>query len=328
MNSHRKFSYVFWGALLLLFLVGVANHFGWLKRNPLNRIAIIKVNDHVLYAQEFSEKLAWGLKQYDVILAKDPKILEFEKDKILDEFINRSIVADWTKKHNIDIADKELDEALFEIRKNYPDDISFKQALSDSNQTLDNYKERLRYTLLQRKVFAYLSQKIGSPPDSELKDYYEKNKAAFVQKALVRLRQIVFEKEDAAQQLYHSLSSASSFADLAKKFSIAPEARNGGDTGWIERGTLEIFDRAFNMRVGQRTGVLKSPYGFHIFEVTEKKPESYLKFEQARDNILRTVRASKEQALYTEWLEDQIRLAQVFKNPEALKAIQVKALGE
>lgn len=312
---------------MLLFL-GIANHFGWLKRNPLNKIVIIKVNEHVLYAQEFSEKLAWNLKQYDVLLAKDPKITEFAKEKILDEFIHKAIVLAWAKKNNVEIDGKELDEALLEIRKNYPDDISFKQALSDSNQTLDDYKDILKFSLLQKKVFVYLAQKIDSPPDNEIKEFYEKNKTQFMQKALVRLRQIVFEKEDAAQQLYHSLNGSSNFADLAKKFSVAPEAKNGGDTGWIERGTLEIFDKAFSMRVGQRSGVVKSPYGFHIFEVLDKRPESYLKFEQARDTIVRNLRGTKEQAVYTEWLEDQIRMAQVFKNTDALKAIQVKALGD
>lgn len=55
-------------------------------------------------------------------------------------------------------------------------------------------------------------------------------------------------------------------ADLAIKFSITPEGKQGGDLGWVEKGVMEGFDSAFSMKkVGQRSAVVKSPYGYQIF---------------------------------------------------------------
>ena len=98
--------------------------------------------------------------------------------------------------------------------------------------------------------------------------------------------------------------------------------------GWVEQGTLDIFDKAFNMRVGQRSGVVKSPYGYHIFEVTGKKAEQTLSFEEVKERISRSLKGNKEQAIYTAWLEEQLRVSKVLKNSEAIKSIQVKPLGE
>lgn len=328
MNSSRKYSYLFWGFILLLLVLGGGNYFGLIKKNVLKDAVIVKVTDHKLFAQDFSQKLAWALKEYDVLLSKDPKIIEFVKNKITEDFIRLSLMKDWAKQNNISVSDEDINNELLNIRKNYSDDISFQQVLSESGQTLEEYKASLGDNLLQRKVFAFLSEKAGPPSEDDIRAYYEKNKNQFIQKAQVRLRQIVFENEDAAQQLYHSLKPSSSFSELAKKFSVAPEAKKGGDTGWIEKGSLEIFDAAFGMKLGQRSGVLKSPYGYHIFEVTDKKPEVSLKYSDSRDKILKILKSKNEQSIYIEWLEGQVRQTKVYKNDEALKLIQVKAIGE
>src|SRR5690606_7733628 len=150
--------------------------------------------------------------------------------------------------------------------------------------------------LLQKKVFQNLATKTQPPTEEELRSYYNTNKETFKRKAQVRIRQIVFDNEDAANRLYHSLSPSMNFADLAKQYSVAPEAKDGGDVGWIEKGTLDVFDKAFNMRVGQRSGVLKSPYGYHIFEVTGKRAEQPLRFEDVRSQLDRIARGNKEHA--------------------------------
>jgi peptidyl-prolyl cis-trans isomerase C len=160
-----------------------------------------------------------------------------------------------------------------------------------------------------------------------MRSYYNTEKDAFRIKPQVRIRQIVFDDEDAANRLYHSLTPNMSLEPLAKKYSIAPEAPKGGDVGWVEQGTLDIFDKAFNMRVGQRAGVLKSPYGFHIIEVTGKRPEQVLPFEEVKARIDRTLRANKEQAIYSAWLEEQLRISKVYKNEEAIQSIEVQPVG-
>src|SRR5690606_37024557 len=114
----------------------------------------------------------------------------------------------------------------------------------------------------------------------------------------------------------------------AKKFSTTPEASNNGETDWIAKGTLDIFDSAFGWPIGKRSPVLKSPYGYHIFEVIAKKPEMQLNFQEARASISRLMRADREQAAYSAWLEEQIKRARVFRNEELINSVTVVTRGE
>src|SRR5690606_17072241 len=97
---------------------------------------------------------------------------------------------------------------------------------------------------------------------------------------------------------------------------------------WIEKGTLDVFDSAFRMGVGQRSQIVKSPYGFHIFEVIEKRAAKTLSLEEARPKITKILRERKEQDLYSSWLEEQILKARVFKDEDLLTAIQVFSRSE
>jgi len=289
---------------------------------------LVQVNNHKLTAREFSEKLASNLEGYDTLLAKDTHIVDFAKNKIVEDFVHAALISGWAERNGFKVTNEEVQAEVLKIRENYPDDASFKEAISSSQVSMESWQNQIKSRLLQKKVFQNLATKTQPPTEEELRSYYNTNKETFKRKAQVRIRQIVFDNEDAANRLYHSLSPSMNFADLAKQYSVAPEAKDGGDVGWIEKGTLDVFDKAFNMRVGQRSGVLKSPYGYHIFEVTGKRAEQPLRFEDVRSQLDRIARGNKEHAIYTAWLEEQLRLSKVLKNSSAIKSIQVKPLGE
>ncbi len=66
------------------------------------------------------------------------------------------------------------------------------------------------------------------------------------------------------------LASGASFAEVAERFSDCKG--NGGDLGWFEQGVMvEEFDAAvFPMETGQRSGIFRTPFGYHIAELREK----------------------------------------------------------
>lgn len=289
---------------------------------------VMSVNEYELSATEFAEQLGQKMKQYDAMDAKSPQNLHLAKESILESFLNNAIVATWAKKNKISISKEDLNVAIDRYRKQYPDDLAMKQALRLAGISFENWSDGISKILLQEKVFSSLKSKISEPTEAELRSYFDSNKDQFSQKAQIRLRQIVLSTEDEALRLFNALNKTSNLAELAKKFSIAPEATNGGDTGWIAKGTLEIFDKAFTWPVGKRSPVLKSPYGYHIFEVIGKKNESQLNFEEARATIARLMRADREQAVYVAWLEEQIKQARVFRNDELINSITVVTRGE
>lgn len=297
-----------------------------LKRSKTQ--TVLRVNEHEMDSTEFAERLAHRLKRYDAIGAKNPATIKAAKDSVLEEFIHTSIVQDWAKESSVSISSSELEASINEFRKQYPTDLAMKAALDEEGLSFSQWKDGLNDILLQKKVFDYLRTKIQDPTEDEMRSYYQSNKDQFLQKAMIRLRQVVLESQDDAERLLSSATKNVKLEELARKFSISPEAKNGGDTGWITKGSLDVFDQAFAWPIGKRSSVLKSPYGYHIIEVIGKKPEMQLNFEQARSSILKLMKADREQAVYAGWLEEQLKKSHVYRNDELINSVSVLTQGE
>lgn len=289
---------------------------------------VVRVNEHEMDSSTFAENLAHRLKRFDAVGAKNPSAIQAAKEALIEEFIHSSIVKDWAKENKVSVSSEDLNTAIDEYRKQYPSDLALKQALNDEGISYSNWKSGLEDIILQKKVFSYLKSRSPEPTEEDLRSYYNSNKEQFSQKAMIRLRQVVLEKQDDAERLFSSIGKTTKLEDLARKFSTAPESKNGGDTGWIAKGTLDIFDQAFAWPIGKRSSVLKSPYGYHILEVIDKKPEMQLNFEQARSSIQKLMQADREQAAYSGWLEEQIKKSHVFRNDELINSVSVTTTGE
>ena len=72
-------------------------------------------------------------------------------------------------------------------------------------------------------------------------------------------------------QLEKQLQSGGDFAQLARSHSDCPSKHEGGDLGHFGRGMMvkEFEDSAFSMPVGQVSGVVETPFGYHLIKRTE-----------------------------------------------------------
>jgi peptidyl-prolyl cis-trans isomerase C len=293
------------------------------KRALMNK-TVIKVNQRELSAKGFAERLAKVLKPFDALAAKDPQNVTRAKNEVLRGFIIEAITQDWAKSKGLFLKKEEIDAEVKLIRSNYPDDNAFRRALAEEGMTFQDWEDRTQYSLLQKRVVATLSEKTPEPTEKEIADYFEKHKKEFDRAEQVHLRQIVLDSDDNAKNILAELKAGKDMGELAKKFSIAPEANKGGDIGWIDRGTLSIFDKAFNMNKGQRSPILKSPFGYHIYEVLGKRAATRPSIGDAKETIIRQIKEARQQENYAKWLEEQIRKAQVFKNDLAIDNISVE----
>lgn len=296
------------------------------ERTVLNKTVLI-VNGREISTKEFGDRLALRLRGFDALYAKDEANLNRAKEETAQAFILETIARDYAKNHDIKVDKSEVDARVNEIRSKYPDEFAFRRALADQHLPLEKWREDIEFTLLQKKIFDAITAHNEEPTDSEMKAHYEANKSQFQEPARVRLRQIVLEKEDDAKRIMNELTKGASMEPLAKEFSIAPEASNNGDTGWIEKGTLEIFDQAFKMSVGARSKILKSPYGWHIYQVLKKQPEARLSFQEAKAKIRTRLSEAKAQQVFTKWLEEQVRKSSVKRDDTVLRAITVTTRG-
>ncbi|WP_413289500.1 peptidyl-prolyl cis-trans isomerase [Bdellovibrio sp. HCB337] len=283
---------------------------------------VVKVNDHVLSTKEFSNQLARKLKDLDALTAKDPNTVQRTKEEILRAFIVKSLTLDWARANSLVVTESDLDKEVDKYRANYPDDLSFRRLLAQENLSFSEWREELRYTLIERAVFKKLNERIKPLTEAEIKQYYEEHKEQFKKKERIYLRQIVTDELGKAD-LLKSQVKQKDFAELAKKYSIAPEAKNGGLVGWIEIGSVDFFDPLFKSGVGSVTQI-KSPFGFHVVKIEKKAPAATLPLEEVRNQIIRALTAQREQGEFVKWLDAQLRSSKVLKDNELINSIVVE----
>lgn len=288
---------------------------------------VVKVNDHSLSAKDFADKLARRLKNFDALSAKDPNNVKRAKEDVIRVFVLQALVEDYAEANKIKVDDAELEKEINQFRSSYPDDLSFRRVLADENLSMSDWKAELQQTLLARKVFQKLNEQIQAPTPEEVRSYYEKNKNLFKRKERIYLRQIIVDDLSKAQSIRDELKKKD-FSDLAKKYSVSPEAKNGGLVGWVEKGSVDVFDKAFTLPVGGMSQVLESSYGFHIFKVERKTGPGFATIEEVKDEISQTIKGQKEQAQFSDWLDKQIRSSRVLRDNELLSAISVETRGQ
>jgi len=297
--------------------------------NPSSQLAqrtLVQVNEQTLTAKEFANRLARKLKAYDSLAAKDPNNVIRAKEEIIRAFILQALAIDYAKKEKIEVTDKALEDEVNSFRSSYPDDLSFRRALAEEGISLADWKDEMKAHLLERMIFKKITSGVEGPKPNEIERYYQENKERYRLKERVYLRQIITDELSKAEAIRDELKKKD-FAEVAKKSSVSPEAKAGGLIGWMEKGTVDIFDKAFLLPVGGVSGILESPYGFHIFKVERKAPPGFASLEEVRPQIVQFLMGKKEQALFASWLDAQIRSARVLRDQSMINSVTVETRG-
>jgi peptidyl-prolyl cis-trans isomerase C len=73
-------------------------------------------------------------------------------------------------------------------------------------------------------------------------------------------------------ELKTRIESGEEFADIAKEFSSCPSSAQGGDLGQFGPGMMvkEFDDVVFSADVNSLQGPVKTQFGYHLLEVTER----------------------------------------------------------
>lgn len=309
--------------LLSILLTGCTLSPGSLK----NKV-VVDIDGHRLTAENFAQELAYRLRDQDALSAKDPKYVAIVKAKIVEEFIVQILSEEWAKENDVLVKAEDLDAEIKQVQTSYPDDLAFQQALAEQGTTFRDWKNRLQGTLLQKLVSQKVIAGAPTPTDAEMQAFYKDHQADFAVRESAQIRQILVATESDAQAIDGELKHGKKLADLAKKYSISPEGPQGGMVGWVEKGLTDVFETAFRMKQGQRSPVVKSSFGYHIFEVAGRKPARTQSYNEVKDQIKRILMEKKKQSLYLAWLEERVRKSRVFKDQAFIDALKVETKSQ
>jgi len=107
-----------------------------------------------------------------------------------------------------------------------------------------------------------------------------------------------------AQELSNRIRAGEDFADLAREYSEdIGSAQEGGDLGWVSPGQMvpEFESAMADAVVGEVTDPIRSEFGWHILEVTERRIEDFAN-QIKRNQIANYLREVKYEEELENWL--------------------------
>lgn len=214
-------------------------------------------------------------------------------------------------------------------KKSYLDKLVVKKLLlreagKEKMDTEKEFQERLADIKDQLLIESLLKKKIAADAkisDDDLKKYYEANKENFKREREISTRHILLKTEEEAKQVQGKLIKGEDFIELAKKYSIDPNAgATGGEIGFHPKGSLvpEYEAAAFKLtKVGQVSGITKTQFGYHIIRLEGTKPPSYVPFDEVKDFIKQKILQEKQSELLEKYIDSLKKSAKITIN-EAL----------
>ena len=203
--------------------------------------------------------------------------------QVLGQMVQAQLLDQYAADKKIDVTqaeiDKKKDETKARMQPGQFDQVVKSQGLTDAD---------LNQIFKQQVVIEKAVAPQMHVSESDIKTYFDKNRTLFDKPAQVRARHILVADEPKAKEVLAKLKAGGSWDALAKQYSTDPASKDkGGELGFFGRGQMvgPFQDAAFGAKVNQIVGPVKSPFGYHIIQVEEKKPAQPASFASAHDTI-------------------------------------------
>ncbi len=293
---------------------------------------IARVNNEIITRTEYirsRDQLKQEVQQQDAANA-DRAFAEKQRD-VLRDLIDQQLLLQKGKDLGI-TGDTELVKRLDEMRKqmNLATMEELEKAAEAQGASYEDFKQNLRNQIVTQRV---IGQEVGSHlamNKDDVKKFYDQHRAEMERPEEVRLSEILIapktpaqpaatpdvkpappleaESEAAlapaqakAQDLLEQIHKGAKFADLAKKYSDGPSAKDGGDLSYFKRGTLskELEDKVFALKGGEVTDVIRTKQGYVILQASEHQMAGIPTLKEAEPRI--------QDALYMQKLQPALR---------------------
>jgi len=237
------------------------------------------------------------------------------KITLLDQLIERKLILSKAKEQNYDI-EQYLEIVIKEIMKN--NNITrldeLKTVLKANDIDYEEWRKIRREELLsQSLVQNEIGQKVKLE-NSELMDFYRKNKAKYTNPPEFTLNCIFLSKENyftpsAIKEKQTEIDKALAqdgidFITVAKKYSELPNQEKNYYLGKFKKGELNsaIEDAALKLDINKHSSWLETPNGWYIIQLLEHKKANVTAFKDVRQEIESAIKEEKMQVLIKEYV--------------------------
>jgi parvulin-like peptidyl-prolyl isomerase len=224
---------------------------------------------------------------------------------VLDQLIERTLILQEARRTGRLATDAEVDARLREIAAGFPSPEEFERALQRQGVSRAELRERVRFELTVRRVLGTL--RVPAVTDQEARAYFEAHRELFDEPERVRVRHILVQTESEARLALARLRAGEPFDKLARELSQDPGTRDrGGDLGLVAPGqTVPEFEQAaFRLKPGEVSEPVRTSFGYHLVQVTQRLPARKATWEAARQQVRQLLEENKRREAFEGWLKD------------------------
>lgn len=204
----------------------------------------------------------------------------------------------------------------------------------DKNQEIMAKVEDFRRAMVIDSLLEEALRGKGEVSENEIEQYYKENKDNFTEPLEVMIRHIFVTKETMLTEVLMKLSKGESFEKLAATYNVDPSRENGGNIGNIRRGQLSsmfapLEEAAFSLRKkGEISEVVKTPYGYHIIRLEDRKGSFLRPLNQVKEKIRLFLQTKKRQDAYLQYVKEAKSRAKIVINEKLWAEQEIKKQKE
>jgi peptidyl-prolyl cis-trans isomerase SurA len=267
----------------------------------LDRVAAT-VNGDVVTLSDLEERagVEWArIERMDPGPARD-EARRVTLRRAFDILVAEKLLAKQAEVLQVETSDAQVDAAIQDIKtRNRFDDAQLDRALADQGLDRATFRRQVRRELETYQVLKYKVRNRVKLGEADVKNYYQTHPQEFGGEEELKVRHIFLPLPEGApkaqedkvraegERVLQRLRTGEDFAKVAREVSKGPSAPDGGDIGWLRRGTVQkaLEDAAFALKDGQISGLVRAGPGLHILKAEARRSTGGKSFEEAREEI-------------------------------------------
>ena len=244
-------------------------------------------------------------------------------DDALDVLIRRTLIYQAAAKEGISATSSELNQKLKilingeidGLMRTYriKDKADLEKELIKIDSSIAQLEEKLSKKMRKQAEVEVLAEKVMTKTvtvtEEELKKVYDLEYGEKIEAS-----QIVYNIRSDAEDALKKIKSGADFATMAKNDSIDRVSAAKGGKMQPFSPKDGIGTQVANLKVGEISDIIKTDYGYHIIQITGKKPASNKDFKAVRSELEKTARNQRYKERLGPWLISLIENASITKN--------------
>ena len=318
----KRFTALLTGILILTCIAGpvladkAADRF-LINGKPVPEIMARVNGSDILSDSLVNEVKAWRIMAERKGAAHSPKEEKQFVRRELDRVIDHELLYQKSQEMKIKIPTATIQKEIENLQKRFPSRETFLTALAFQRLTVDKLATRIEKRLAEEEFLRKKLAPLVQVSDGMVEAYYDKNKSGFRtpvkyrvshiftatispgegapedpadrEKARRMVRMINGQAKVKIEDIESRLKKGGNFSRLCKTHSEDDATRDkGGSMGEIElEQTLpQLASAIAGLKPGEISGVVESPYGYHILKLDGKIPDKQISLNDMRSDIL------------------------------------------